>query len=264
MFSTVKIYIQARFDVHKKLILWLGLTAMLMNTLTHSGCATWGSKVGEISLPRKKPAAASSGWWYVRFQMNWPENADPAMYLDVMLAHKVVAPVLKQYQKNIGLWRFHRRAARDNAGHQFSFIFYSTASTAREIYDSFTADPFLNQLKQAGIILQDTFDDTGQVIRSAIESTSDQSWSVQIQKSWPYFIMGVSQTWLNLIAEIAGKRASGHRLSSLQEIQGFYQQINEAITASWREEGRHAFLHHLNAIFGYEPVIVHEKQFMKF
>ena len=34
---------------------------------------------------------------------------------------------------------------------------------------------------------------------SAIESTSDTHWSVDLQKNWPSFIMGVSSLWLGLI-----------------------------------------------------------------
>jgi hypothetical protein len=32
----------------------------------------------------------------------------------------------------------------------------------------------------------------------------------------------------------------------------------------WQEEGRHAFLHHLNALFGYESLVVYEKKLMTF
>jgi hypothetical protein len=76
--------------------------------------------------------------------------------------------------------------------------------------------------------------------------------------------MGVSQMWLHLISEIAEHNASRQAPSSLIEYQDFYRQVNESVQASWQEEGRHAFLHHLNAIFGYEPVIGREKQLMKF
>ena len=51
---------------------------------------------------------------------------------------------------------------------------------------------------------------------------------------------------------------------SIEEIEAFYNQINESIIELWQEEGRHALLHHLNAIFGYEPLAVYEKRFLKF
>jgi hypothetical protein len=250
--------------MQRGLTFWLIAAAILMSTIMHSGCATRGPAVAETVWAQQKPDDFKYGWWHARFQMNWPEKPKPSMYLDAMLAHKIVLPVLNKNRKNIYLWRFHRRAARDNAGHQFSFIFYASPPSARKIYRFIAADPFLHQLKQAGIIVRYTFDDTGTVVRPGIENTSDPSWSVQIQKSWPYFIMGTSQTWLDLIVQHAENKAGENPPLSIQEIQLFYQQIHKSITASWQEEGRHAFLHHLNAIFGYEPVIVYERRLMKF
>ena len=76
--------------------------------------------------------------------------------------------------------------------------------------------------------------------------------------------MGVSQMWLNLIADVAADKMAGDPPSSLQEIEEFYQRVNERVTELWEMEGRHAFMHHLNAIFGYEPLIYWEKRSMTF
>ena len=82
--------------------------------------------------PVKTPAAGSQitkidgqaiNWWYVRFRLVWPDEEEPDWSLDALIAHQIVAPVLEQYDDQIQLWRFHRRAARDSSGHQFSFIF---------------------------------------------------------------------------------------------------------------------------------------------
>ena len=244
--------------------LFYGLIFSLATVILISSCALQSPKVAESDVIQPERAIANHGWWYARFRTNWPEKTEPPWYLDVLLAHKIVSPVLSQYRDTIGLWRFHRRAARDAGGHQFSFIFYSTPDTAQNVYDSIRSDPFLKRLKQAGIIVRFSADNTGKVVRPNIEDTSDKSWSVPIQKSWPYYIMGASQMWLQLISEIVDKKASGKAPASLMEFQDFYRQVNETIESSWQEEGRHAFLHHLNAIFGYEPVIVYEKRLMKF
>lgn len=250
--------------MQREVTFWLLLAAVLMSIFALEGCAVRGSDITETDRPKPARDTSKNGWWYARFHMDWPENTEPNYYLDAMLAHKIVSPLLNQYRKNIELWRIHRRSARDKAGHQFSFIFYATPTTAREIFLSIEADPFFNRLKQAKIIARTAFDDPAGMIRSNIEDTSDPSWSSHIQKSWPYFIMGVSQTWLNLIAEVVDKYSTGNKTATLEEIQAFYQQVDEAITAMWQEEGRHAFLHHLNAIFGYKPVIVYEKRLMTF
>jgi hypothetical protein len=171
---------------------------------------------------------------------------------------------LDKYREDIILWRFHRRAARDQTGHRFSFIFYCPRDTAQQIYDSIKSDDDLEKMKTAGIIVQDIYDDTSRITKPLIEDTSDPDWSPSTRKSWPYFIMGVSRMWLEMIKDIAAQNSEHGNLSSVEEFQAFYQQVNESVRDIWREEGSHALLHHLNALFGYEPVAVYERRFMKF
>lgn len=212
---------------------------------------------------RIREIKASKGWWYARFRMKWPENEVPIWHIDLLLAHKVVAPVLYKYKKNITLWRFHRRAARDIEGHQFSITFYCSPRVALQIFDSLKANKLLKRLKSIGLIVQDVYDDTSRISTPKIEDTSDGNWSPQIRKSWPYFIMGVCQMWLNLISEISEKHQARKRLS-LEQTLTTYKQVNEEITKYWQLEGGHSLLHHLNAIFGYEPVLVHEVNYKRF
>ena len=116
------------------------------------------------------------------------------------------------------------------------------------------ADTFLAQMQDSGIITDIGFDDTTVIIRPEIEDTSDPNWSPQIQKSWPYFIMGVSQMWLSSIMEIAEGASQEYDPSSIQEILRFYRDVDMMIRTLWQEEGRHSLLHHLSAIFGYVPI----------
>jgi hypothetical protein len=37
---------------------------------------------------------------------------------DLLIAHQIAAPLLKARRIEIDLWRFHRRSAEDNTGHQ--------------------------------------------------------------------------------------------------------------------------------------------------
>lgn len=241
------------------------LTLVVFLAIALSGCATHGS----VPIPESKalrPSAVDSpkGWWYARFTMKWPEDVEPSWQMDLFLADTVVSPVLSRYRSEIPLWRFHRRAARDQAGHQFSFIFYSSPEAARKIFDELQSDKHLHRMKAAGIIIRDTYDNTATIIKPNVEDTSDAKWSAPIKKSWPHFIMGVSQVWLDLIRDIAEHSATGTKPSSPEEIRAFYQKVNTTIGEMWREEGRHAFLHHLNALFGYEPLVVYEKRIMSF
>jgi hypothetical protein len=170
--------------------------------------------------------------------------------------------VIDRYRKEILLWRFHRRAVRDEAGHRFSFIFYTTPANARKIYAAVDSSAVLEQLKAEGIIQRVIQDDTHTIARPGIEATSDPNWTPRLQKAWPYFIMGVSQTWLDLISQFAedGRK----KPASIAEMLAFYKEISQEVEATWNKEGGHAFLHHLNALFGYGPVNLRGKIEMSF
>ncbi len=251
-----------RLNSRRMTISILGPLAFIL-LLGMAGCASTGT-IG----PAKKEAAVSAresrGWWYANFDIAWPRGKDPAWYMDVLLAREVVSPVLQRYRKDISLWRFHRRAARDQSGDQFAFIFRTSASNARKIYAALLANPVLRRLEAKGLILKVLTDDTNKIPRPAIEDTSDPNWSLPLQKAWPYFIMGVSETWLDLISRY--EHAAGDRPRSIAEMQTFYQKINRKLDATWQNEGGHAFLHHLDALFGYGPlnVIVRRKVELQF
>ncbi len=238
----------------------LSLAAVFV-ILGMAGC----SSIGWIR-PQGAGAAAKdrtdSSWWYASFKINWPQDEEPALDTDLLIAHRIISPVLDRYRKDIVLWRFHRRAARDEAGHRFSFIFYTTAATARKIYAAIDSSAVLDQMRADGVILKVLFDDTNVNQRPGIESTSDRNWSVPLQKAWPYFIMGVSQTWLDLISQYADDGRS--KPASPAEMRAFYREIGQEVEATWKNEGGHAFLHHLNALFGYGPVNVRGKIEMRF
>jgi hypothetical protein len=212
---------------------------------------------------QQKPHAAK-GWWYARFRMKWPENAEPSWHIDLLIAHKIIAPLLHRYNEPISFWRFHRRAARDTEGHQFSFTFYSSPDTANQVFDSLRSDAILKKMKRAGVIIQDVYDDTGKLIASNIEDTSDGQWAAPVRKSWPFFIMGVCEMWLSLITQITESMSAEQKILSLPKMLVFYQKADENIKALWREQGCHSLLHHLNAIFGYEPVLVREVHLKRF
>ncbi len=243
-------------------MVWIrGLAACLI-ILATAGCASMGGTIlqGTGEAEREKTVNA---WWYASFKLNWPQDQeDPAMDTDLLIAHGVISPVLDRYKKEIVLWRFHRRAARDEAGHRFSFIFYTTAANARKIYKAIESNAVLGQLKAEGVIERVTLDDTHVIARPGIEETSDPHWSTPLQKAWPFFIMGVSQTWLDLISQYAedGRKKPG----SITEMRAFYREIAQEVEATWNKEGGHAFLHHLNALFGYGPVMLRGKTEMSF
>lgn len=249
----------------KTRILWYLPAMLALLVLAVAGCAPVGPVSPQVLKPVKMEDEHSrKGWWYARFQINWPQDAEPSWYMDTLLAHKVISPVLYQYRGGIDFWRFHRRAARDQAGHQFSFIFYSSDELAEHVYSAIKDNAYLKTFKAGGVIIGDSFDDPRKTNRPNIEDTSDGNWSPSIRRSWPHFIMGVSEMWLSLISEIAENNPAGENPSSTGEIQELYRRVHSSIEELWQKEGSHALLHHLNAIFGYEPVIVNEKRLIRF
>ena len=227
------------------------------------------SPLGQIQTPEIKPLQpevlpSGNGWWYARFRLNWPPDTDPVWYLDLYIAHRIVMPILQAHQNDIQLWRFHRRAGRDGAGRQFSFIFYTTPRTARKVFQTLKSNPIAENMKFSGVIDDVVYDDPAELTRPNIEDTSDKNWPVSIQKAWPYYIMGVSQMWLDLIVQVADNKMENNSATSINEIELFYKQVDETITELWQKQGRHAFMHHLNALFGYKPLIYWEKRHLTF
>ncbi len=240
----------------------ISCAALLWLLAFGSGCAPLIRAGHGICLHPESFEKARSGWWYASFHINWPEGGEPSWSTDLLIAHRIVAPVLARYESKISLWRFHRRAAPDQAGHRFSFIFYCTPDTARKIFAALDSSVVLEDMKSAGIILEAAFDDTKKIPRPEIEATSDRHWSVPLQKSWPYFIMGVSRTWLDLIDQFANDGRP--KPLGLSEMEVFYRDIDESVRKTWATEGGHAFLHHLNAVFEYGPVLINGKYNVRF
>jgi hypothetical protein len=230
----------------------------LMMILIALGCAsvTTPAKPGPTGEATLKSDSAANGWWAARFKMNWTHGTSPAWHLDDLIAYEVVSPALEQHREQIILWRFHRRAAPDQGGHQFSFIFYATPQNAELIYASIRSNPTLVSLKTRGYVQQDAYQDTSTVTQPNIEDTADSRWSLPLKRSWPNFIMGVSEAWLILVSEYAGERTKTSQTASIQDLVAAYEKIHNAVEKTWQDEGGHALLHHLNALFGYVPVAV--------
>jgi hypothetical protein len=241
---------------------------LLMTSLLLSACSSMVQvqqpQAGKADTTARTAAGQEKGWWSVRFPITWPEGAEVSWYMDAFLAHKIMKPVLDQYRKDIDLWRFHRRAARDGAGHQFSFIFYSEPAVAEAIYKAIRGDRQVRQVQAMGLIKEVSYQNTATNKQPLIENTSDKSWSLPVQRSWPYFIMGVSEMWLRLIDELVQQDIAKVSFSNYQDVLSFYAGIEKKVDDTWRDEGGHALLHHLNALFGYQDTIVTERRLMRF
>ena len=215
------------------------------------GCAQISSQPATADSLLQPLSAKADGksWWYYRVKVNRPKQTPPNWAMGALLAGEVFSPVLDDYRQDIDLWRFHRRAGRDKSGHLFSFVFYSSALTAQSIYKDLEHNSLLLSLIEQGKLDRVQFDDVEQLSKPKREDTSDKSWPLIIQKSWPDYIMGVSQMWLNLVQGLAEKN---QRVDMIER----YDEVQKELTTLWREHGQHAWLHHLNALHAYEPMLI--------
>ncbi|AFL72214.1 hypothetical protein [Thiocystis violascens] len=228
-----------------------------------AGCATTTSPALEARKPAPgtevapPPEGGQIYWWYSRFRLAWPDGEPAPWHPDLLLADLVIRPILETERDRIPLWRFHRRAARDAAGRQFSFIYRATPAMARRIQARIDADPQVACLLRKGTLLQVSHDDPAQPQRPGIGDTSDPAWPPEMQRAWPHFILGASQLWLELIRELgqSGKLPRG--------TDAHYAALNEQLETLWRDQGGHALLHHLSAVFGYRELLVTSRGLLK-
>jgi len=223
------------------------------------GCAV-APVPGSVAGGAAAETDASRGvpqWWYARFRIRWPDGDDPAWHVDALLADCVVRPALLLQQSAIPLWRFHRRAIRDAAGHQFSFVFYANRRAGAGISEMLRSDTLLRALQENGIVLEWNLDAPAPGDRAGLADASDDNWPRALQIAWPHYLMGASATWLGLLAEVRGPDPQPR--PDVDSLLQRYRGINEAVSLIWRAQGQHAFLHHLNALFGYEPLLIQKE-----
>jgi hypothetical protein len=184
-------------------------------------------------------------------------------HLDALLADRVFAPILERLEPSLVLWRFHRRAAPDETGHQFRFLFFADAAIAARVASALRASSTLDALVRAGRVHRVLIPGPDESSGNDAGDQSDRAWPDTVKRSWPYFAMGVSRNWLAMIREERGKRPRRER-ETVAELVARYGDINATVDALWRGNAQHAWLHHLNALFGYQPVVIQERRFMRF
>jgi len=240
------------------------LILMLAIAAVAAGCASTAGPTGPASVSAQPPEslAGETGWWSVRFRMDRP-SGNTRWEKDLLIAHRIIAPLILAYRDEIELWRFHRRSAADERGHQFSFLFFAPAETAANINHRVQADPLANQLLASRIVTAVLTDSVRQNARPAVGDTSDSNWSTVMQDAWPYYMMGVSRMWLEMIDRFA-QETGFDDAPTAENLLAHYESVSEAVTRVWQSESQHALLHHLNAIFGYEAMIFHEKSWKTF
>ena len=241
--------------------------ALLVVSLLLTGCANIIETRDEASFEpapmESAPDLSGGAWWQLRFKLNWTEGTAPDFSGHPLLAEQVLLPLIVEHQESMPLWRFHRRAGRDGAGHQFSLIFLADEKTADAIGGAIENDELIAWLKQEGMLEKTSLARRGPEELAKLEETSDPAWPLEIQRSWPWFIMGVSTAWLMQVQEIS-QRQGLPETATYPELHDHYRRVSTTVDAQWRDFGQHAYLHHLNAVFGYQPIKIRSSELKTF
>ncbi len=190
------------------------------------------------------------GWYALRFTIPWDKKGEPKWYIGTLIAGEVISPLLMQRRDAIDCWRIHRRAVDDKTGHVFSFIFYSSQANAMLIYQQLKDYKILIELQNQHLITKVSNDPLYRSEQTKIADTSDAAWPEKMRETWPYFMMGASQMWLAQVD--AFKQETDESIAIEQR----YISLHNKITELWQQQGQHALMHHLNAVYAYQPILV--------
>jgi hypothetical protein len=141
-------------------------------------------------------------------------------WIDIYLIDAVFKNTVAKYRNELQLWRFHRRSAPDGSRHQFSFLCYTEDENSSRIREDIFNHSPVALLEQSNLLIEKLYEVRG----SKIEDTSDPTWPIEIKKSWPYYIMGVSEMLINLIGELKPSLSS-YDDNDIRSIEIYYSEL---------------------------------------
>lgn len=248
---------------HRSITRQVLVACSLLSLLGCTRVITIEPPVDSSPAPYNADADARQFWWDVGFGIARDSEGDTLWHVDTLLADQVCRPVLAELGPRMELWRFHRRAAHDERGHLFRFYFYSDLATAELVNERIADSTLVSWLSDQGVVKRTFLAQTSEPIKPGLGDRSDPDWPVELKNSWPYYGMGVSQTWLALIAQVLTLNPPSETLSP-ENLLSYYKQTNDRVSTLWREQAQHAYLHHLSALFGYQPVLIRKSAMTRF
>lgn len=226
---------------------------VLVLILSLTACAAPSTR--PLASPPVHTAAigdSTPAWRTCYFRTSWPEGEPPRWAVDLLVAHRILGPILAEQGQDLQFWRFNRRAARDQAGHHLRFLFYTDSTRAADIINSVQQNEVRSKLLENRVLQSVNCQSPNDMSQPRIGDTSDPAWPETIQNHWPAYIMGISQMWLGLIEDAT--QQIGPPAADIAKLLEQYTRANEIVTTLWHVEGEHVFLHHLSGIFGYQPL----------
>ncbi|KPJ49011.1 hypothetical protein AMJ40_06430 [candidate division TA06 bacterium DG_26] len=190
-------------------------------------------------------------WWSYRFKIDWSGKIEEVKWwVDIAIFDSVVRDILTQVHDKIRFWKIHRRAHDDDKGHVFTFL----TCCEDELYESMDRmireSAMHHKLEQEGLIIKYSSSEADP------REIAEPYWPPEIQDSWSHYVMGASEMLLELVDSIKKRKAHLEPCASIQEIERYYVNLDTNLGQLWCNYGAHAFLHHLNALFRYVPVLV--------
>jgi len=74
---------------------WAAVAFILLIMVT-AGCTTTAPVKIPGSIAPPPEIALAEGWWFARFQLQWPEEEPVNWHWDLLIAHKIIAPELEK------------------------------------------------------------------------------------------------------------------------------------------------------------------------
>lgn len=181
-------------------------------------------------------------WIQYKFRFN-DDPANPDWWLDLFIIDTAFRDIIKKHKPE--LWRFHRRAGDDSIGHQLSLLVYGDKKIVPHIEYLFINHLSIKVLYKNNLIKSFSIE----YMEPGIEKTSDTNWSVDLQKSWPYFACGTSQMIMKLM-----DNNFQWKTNHISEVENYYTVRSDGLEDTFTSIGSHAFIHHISALFGYAPI----------
>ena len=195
-------------------------------------------------------------WYFYRFRLKYNFGKAPKWWLDLFIIDRIFRIIIKDKGINyqVKLWRFHRRSGEDNTGHQTTLACYTTGRDSVTIDNIIRSTPSFKLLSDGNLLREYFIEEGGEYI----DGSGDGHWPIEIRQSWPYFIQGASESILEMLRLIIDGIWHMEDFDNILDIEEFYQKVNERLVHIWYSQGGHAYLHHLNALFGYEMTRVRQ------
>ncbi len=193
-----------------------------------------------------------NGWHFINFKIKWNKKFPINFFIDLLIIDLLISPTIEKFKPKLILWRLHRSATE--GGHILRFIFYTTPEVSKNILENIEANKLYAFIKEN--YLEDLIKQEGS---QKIEGAGDGNWPQEINKSWPYYIMGVSNMFIKLVEEVKEGITDQPKENNKEELEIYYKEVEKKIDEIWLNHGCHAFIHHLSAIIGYKPVILQRR-----